>query len=634
MAMCLWSGGRAFETNVATGGDQSIMSRAALNAAVLAGPNRKVGFLSEANYLSVHTVLGSGVEPMYFSDTDDLYAAVEDETVIAALISGVPDASRFTVFSTDLISPRAFQMMPGTQSRDLMEAVDAAVVRTHNAGELQKAEAANPPFQAVEVHTCRTDDPSKIPFPAAADATGLLKDVLDNKKLRVLAYGSPDALPDWKQDGNYQVTPMTGFWPDYMDYFMAQFRGAYGSDIQLERVWMTAGGTDKILDGSIHMTEPYYIYENLFNDRVKKWSHTFSCVVVGYEQNFFAKQKGVTTIVSDGQDTCAVALQNCTNQRVASAITSRGKLNTAISDGDNKKMGFLSEANYMSMHTVLSDKVQPVYYTSTDELYAAVDSEEIVAALISGTPDAERYNIFSTDLISPRAFQMMPGDSSKDLMEAIDAAVVRTHNAGELLLAQDANPPFEAIEVHTCRTDDPTKIPFPAAATATGLLKDVLDNKKLKMLSYGTADDLPDWAQDGIYSTTPATGFWPDYMNYWMAHFQQAYGSDIVLERVWMTAGGSDMLLNGSIHMSAPYYIYENLYNDRLKKWSHEFSCVVMGYEQQFFSKKAVLDFSDAGATCDDQLLACTRKDVTLSSAPTLKHSLFALLLMLYPALS
>merc|ERR1712176_1436575 len=107
-------------------------------------------------------------------------------------------------------------------------------------------------------------------------------------------------------------------------------------------------------------------------------------------------------------------------------------------------------------------------------------------------------------------------------------------------------------------------------------------------------------------------------------HFREAYGDDIVLECVWMKAGGTDSVLNGTIHMTEPYYIYENLWNDRLKKWSHEFSCVVLGYEQQFFTRRAQLDFSDAGATCEEQLAACTMNPVPVSTAPMKQIAIFA----------
>ncbi|CAE8640274.1 unnamed protein product [Polarella glacialis] len=84
---------------------------------------------------------------------------------------------------------------------------------------------------------------------------------------------------------------MTGFWPDYMEFFMTRFRAEYGIDIVLERVWQTGtAGTEMVLNGTVHMTEPYYIYETLYKDLPKKWSHEFSCVVMGYQQNFFCTQ--------------------------------------------------------------------------------------------------------------------------------------------------------------------------------------------------------------------------------------------------------------------------------------------------------------------------------------------------------
>ena len=91
-----------------------------------------------------------------------------------------------------------------------------------------------------------------------------------------------------QEDGNYQVDPPTGFWPDYMDYFMKHFRAEYGSDIKLERVWMDNNmGTEMVLAGIVHMTEPYYIYEGLsLGKEPKKWSHDFSAIIMGYEQQF------------------------------------------------------------------------------------------------------------------------------------------------------------------------------------------------------------------------------------------------------------------------------------------------------------------------------------------------------------
>ena len=53
------------------------------------------------------------------------------------------------------------------------------------------------------------------------------------------------------------------------------------------------------------------------------------------------------------------------------------------------------------------------------------------------------FNTFPSQVISPRAFQMKPEDGAKDLLHAVDAAVVRTQIDGELLQAERDNPPFQ-----------------------------------------------------------------------------------------------------------------------------------------------------------------------------------------------
>ena len=53
------------------------------------------------------------------------------------------------------------------------------------------------------------------------------------------------------------------------------------------------------------------------------------------------------------------------------------------------------------------------------------------------------FNFFSSKVISPCAFQMKSEEGSKDLLKALDAAVVRTQIDGEVLQAERDNPPFQ-----------------------------------------------------------------------------------------------------------------------------------------------------------------------------------------------
>ena len=93
----------------------------------------------------------------------------------------------------------------------------------------------------------------------------------------------------------------------------------------------------------------------------------------------------------------------------------------------------------------------------------------IFAGLVSGVPGngPAEFNVFPSQVISPRAFQMKQGDDSKDFLQglwsvnwyifvhllysdlciysvlAVDAAVVRTQIDGEVLQAERDNPPFQ-----------------------------------------------------------------------------------------------------------------------------------------------------------------------------------------------
>ena len=61
-----------------------------------------------------------------------------------------------------------------------------------------------------------------------------------------------------------------------------------------------------------------------------------------------------------------------------------------------------------------------------------------------------------------------------------------------------------------------------------------------------------DWAQDGDYTASPPTGFWPEYTDALLAEFKAAYGADITLERVWCGWTCTELLLSGDADISAP----------------------------------------------------------------------------------
>ena len=66
--------------------DSNIINLEQLNEAIKNGPNRKIGFLSQANYESVKGFLDNHTEPMYFGDTQEITVAVSTSLVLAGTV--------------------------------------------------------------------------------------------------------------------------------------------------------------------------------------------------------------------------------------------------------------------------------------------------------------------------------------------------------------------------------------------------------------------------------------------------------------------------------------------------------------------------------------------------------------------
>jgi len=94
----------AFSSTVASG----ISTMDKLYAKIVAGPNRKVGFIGAGNYDAVSHVLPANVEPTYITDSVALEASVNDGTLLASYISEstANTAGNRVVYETGVISPR------------------------------------------------------------------------------------------------------------------------------------------------------------------------------------------------------------------------------------------------------------------------------------------------------------------------------------------------------------------------------------------------------------------------------------------------------------------------------------------------------------------------------------------------
>eukprot|EP00928_Gymnodinium_smaydae_P078902 TRINITY_DN62959_c0_g1_i1.p1 TRINITY_DN62959_c0_g1~~TRINITY_DN62959_c0_g1_i1.p1 ORF type:complete len:363 (-),score=56.29 TRINITY_DN62959_c0_g1_i1:60-1148(-) len=272
---------------------------------------------------------------------------------------------------------------------------------------------------------------------------------------------------------------------------------------------------------------------------------------------------------------------------VSADLESLGELYKAIETGSNRKVGFISQANYDSVHTVLPSNTEAVIVEHTDELVEMVRNGTLVAGLLSGVPPNEdkALHTFTSTLISPRAVLLSKDANAADMNDAIDAAIVRIQKASKDHAIARSNPPFEFVAIRTCRSDDEAKFPFPAAGTATGTLAAALTARTFTMSALGPSD----WGNDGDYTATPPTGYWPDYVRALEAELKTAYGTDIKITRQWHTssAGVMNAIANGQAHFTEPYMTVDAFHNGRSRKSSFERSCTTLGYDSTFFTRRS-----------------------------------------------
>lgn len=233
---------------------------------------KKVGVLSQGNFDTIHHI-ASNAQPVLANGNAHLYELVLNGDVDVGLISGKvqdPDDIFYT-FPSGAISPRAIMTRKGDEkTRKLM---DAAIVRLQRSGLISEYAQENAPFEYVEVHMCRSDDPDKhLPFQ--------FYNITNQTVIRVGALGPYN----WHQDGDYTQNPPTGFWPSF-------YKGI--DDIlvnhTLIRQWYPTSKAvmDALLAGEIDATEGYWTVDSFYEGNPRTWFFDPGCTTLGYESTFF-----------------------------------------------------------------------------------------------------------------------------------------------------------------------------------------------------------------------------------------------------------------------------------------------------------------------------------------------------------
>jgi hypothetical protein len=271
-------------------------------------------------------------------------------------------------------------------------------------------------------------------------------------------------------------------------------------------------------------------------------------------------------------------------------IGSLNHLNAAITTGPLRKVGFLSAGNFHSVQNELHHQVEPAYYDNTDHLHQAVESGEILAGLVSGTPkNSSNLNVFGSEQISVRAMLVNPGED--DLLNALDAALVRIIQRGDVERIAEKNAPYQALAVHSCK---PTSSHFTWPALE--------NNTVIKIAALGPYD----WGgTDGDYTTEkPFLGFWPDYYNLIEQEFKVQY--NIAFERVWYKTSGQvlDSIANGVTHTTEPYMMMGAAYNDQSRKTAFDMTCITSATQDKYFTKRHVPPTPEQPKTDDAVIIA------------------------------
>ncbi len=278
----------------------TINSLSQLNRAIHAAQlpaHQAVGFLTRGNYQSVASILpkenttegGPGLRVKLYTDLEHLEQAVVSGDIIAGLSSSPPanDDGHLSVFPAGLITLKSMLVAPGSDTLQLRQALDAAIVRTIHNGTYESLESKyfiSDGFKSVAAFSCGIE-PTNFDFPPAGSATGALADVLSNGELRMGGFES-----DWGYQGNYRVDPMTGYWVEYMNAIFAHFKAAYPS-VSLVHVWNTTSNNvmQDVLEGRADATLPYFHLNGWYGGNSQARTEVFepSCTVEGAEDVFF-----------------------------------------------------------------------------------------------------------------------------------------------------------------------------------------------------------------------------------------------------------------------------------------------------------------------------------------------------------
>jgi hypothetical protein len=281
-----------------------------------------------------------------------------------------------TFVSADSHGTSQYLVHDPKSAEELSEAIDAAIMTVLSKPKwFSNLKNTHQYVQAHLVTTC-SPSPSKWQWPDKASATGLLKRVFDSNELKVAGVQWASQIADYTTDG---LNP-TGYWADYLQAIVDEFNAHYSTSVQIRRIYYpnSVEVGDRVADGTVDMSEPYYYLGGFHGGKPRIESLHFSCVTAG--------TAGIFIVKSDAR------------------INTLDALNSAIASGSNKKIGFIGQGNYDSVKDILDDTAVAVFETDGVVLANQVADGTLLAGYVSegAPPDPTRFMEISTGIISPR----------------------------------------------------------------------------------------------------------------------------------------------------------------------------------------------------------------------------------------
>lgn len=265
-------------------------------------PNSKVGFLTQSLYESVRKVLPKTISPLFVDNKNYLMNGVINGTLVAALTPTLPD-KRFQdnlhMFSSNVITLYAILMSPDHSAEqvhgnrdealvtyDLAKAINAAITQMQFDGVDVELAKRYGPRQLVQAYTCKSDNGSaSFMLPNRADAKGLLRTIIDESRIKVLA----DGPYNWgNNEGNYLTDPPVGFYPDYLSKLvdiLGKLAGPDGvpyGEMRIERVYSNSTHFPWywLFDGTTHISEPYFLLDSAYDGSNRPCNTDDDCFLV------------------------------------------------------------------------------------------------------------------------------------------------------------------------------------------------------------------------------------------------------------------------------------------------------------------------------------------------------------------